>query len=65
MTELEAVAEIPTDAAERWAKQLLTLTATAGDRASLARVQDMLKRHLVGFGPRRELHVEWPTEPSP
>jgi|SRR5690242_3802784 len=101
MTELEAVAEIPTDAAERYAKQLLThlghkvtyepledeplggrlvfsyatatvvpaadrltLTARAADPASLERVQDVLKRHLERFGARRELRVEWRTEPS-
>ena len=96
---LDAVAEVPTDAAERYAKQLLThlghkvsmepiegepkggrlvfayatatvipaadrltMRATAADADSLARVQDVLKRHLEKFGARRELVVEWRTE---
>ena len=94
----DSVAEIPTDAAARYAKQLLThlghkvtmeplegeplggrlvfayasatvipasdrltLRATAPDVDSLARVQDVLKRHLEKFGARRELVVEWRT----
>jgi hypothetical protein len=93
------VAEVPTDAAARYAKQLLThlghkvtmepldgeplggrlvfaygsativpgpdrltMRATAADTESLARVQDVLKRHLEKFGARRELVVEWRAE---
>ena len=96
---LESVAEVPTDAAARYAKQLLahlghkvtmepldgeplggrlvfayasativpgadrlTMRATAPDGESLARVQDVLKRHLEKFGARRELVVEWRAE---
>jgi len=40
----------------------LTMRATAADADSLARVQDVLKRHLEKFGARRELVVEWRTE---
>lgn len=95
----DSVAEVPTDAAARYAKQLLshlghkvaleplegeplggrlvfayatatvvpgpdrlTMRATASDAESLARVQDVLKRHLEKFGARRELAVEWQTE---
>jgi hypothetical protein len=95
----DSVAEVPTDAAARYAKQLLshlghkvtmepledeplggrlvfayasatviptsdrlTMRATAPDAESLARVQDVLKRHLEKFGARRELVVEWRSE---
>jgi uncharacterized protein len=91
-----ASAAVPTDAAARYAKQLvshlgrkntvepldgvpdggrlvfaygtgtvrpesdrLVLLAEAADADSLARVQDVLKRHLERFGARRELVVEW------
>lgn len=37
----------------------LELRATAGDAESLAHVQDVLARHLVRFGARRELIVTW------
>jgi len=37
----------------------LELRATAGDAESLARVQDVLARHLVRFGARKELAVSW------
>ena len=94
----DSVADVPTDAAARYAKQLLshlghkvtmepldgeplggrlvfayasatiipgaeglTMRATAPDAESLARVQDVLKRHLEKFGARRELVVEWRT----
>ncbi len=44
----------------------LELRAAAADRASLARVQDVLARHLVRFGARRELVVTWgPASGSP
>jgi len=44
----------------------LILRATAADQESLARVQDVLQRHLEKFGARRELTVSWgPVEPSP
>lgn len=44
----------------------LELRATAGDAESLARVQDVLARHLVRFGARRELVVSWgPTAGDP
>lgn len=94
---LLSVAVVPTDAAERYGKQLLshlghkvqmeplpdrpapagrllfaygvgtvlpapgqlTLWATAADQESLARVQDVLQRHLEKFGARRELLVTW------
>ena len=43
----------------------LILRATAADLESLARVQDVLQRHLEKFGARRELAVSWgPVEPS-
>ena len=95
----DSVAEVPTEAAARYAKQLLThlghkvtmepideeplggrlvfeyatatvipgsdrltMRATAADAESLARVQDVLKRHLERFGARRELVVEWHAE---
>jgi len=93
-----SIATVPTDAAERYAKQLLAhlgrkntvepvegaaeagrllfaygigivrpeagrlvLEATAADDESLARVQDVLGRHLERFGARRELVVHWST----
>ena len=37
----------------------LELRATAADPESLARLQDVLARHLVRFGARRELEVTW------
>jgi hypothetical protein len=37
----------------------LILRATAADLESLARVQDVLQRHLEKFGARRELAVSW------
>ena len=37
----------------------LLLEATAPDPESLARVQDVLARHLERFGARRELSVHW------
>ena len=37
----------------------LLLEAAAEDAESLARVQDVLARHLVRFGARRELTVDW------
>ncbi|MET0965734.1 MAG: DUF2218 domain-containing protein [Nakamurella sp.] len=43
----------------------LVLRATAADQESLARVQDVLQRHLEKFGARRELAVSWgPVEPA-
>ncbi len=91
-----SIAAVPTDAAARYAKQLLAhlgrknivepvdgvpeggrllfaygvgtvrpetgrlvLEATAADDESLARVQDVLGRHLERFGARRELTVHW------
>lgn len=44
----------------------LELRAIAGDAESLAHVQDVLARHLVRFGARRELVVTWgPTAGDP
>jgi hypothetical protein len=37
----------------------LVLEAAAADDESLARVQDVLGRHLERFGARRELSVRW------
>jgi hypothetical protein len=37
----------------------LILRATAANQESLARVQDVLQRHLEKFGARRELTVSW------
>jgi 2-iminobutanoate/2-iminopropanoate deaminase len=37
----------------------LVLVAAAADAASLARVEDVLGRHLERFGARRELSVRW------
>jgi enamine deaminase RidA (YjgF/YER057c/UK114 family) len=89
-----STAVVVTDAAERYAKQLLAhlgrknqvealdggggrlhfdygtgtvrpgedrlvLDAEAADAESLARVQDVLARHLERFGARRELSVRW------
>lgn len=46
--------------------QALELRATAPDGEALARVQDVLARHLVRFGARRELAVAWgPTSGDP
>jgi hypothetical protein len=93
-----SIAAVPTEAAERYAKQLLAhlgrkttvepvdgvpeagrlvfaygtgtvrpeagrlvLEAMAPDAESLARVQDVLGRHLERFGARRELVVHWST----
>ncbi|MFI5977807.1 DUF2218 domain-containing protein [Streptomyces sp. NPDC051452] len=39
----------------------LELTATAVDAESLARVQDVITRHLVRFATREELAVQWTT----
>ena len=95
---LTARADVPTDAPERYAKQLvshlgrkvewttdgpvstaaiaggtgvvevgdgvLTLRAQAPDDESLARVQDVLGRHLERFGQRNELVVTWDTAPG-
>jgi hypothetical protein len=86
-------ADVPTDAPERYAKQLvahlghrltftttgaistavigdgsgrvevgdgvLTLHASAPDRETLERIQDVLGRHLERFGTRAELTVVW------
>jgi hypothetical protein len=94
--EFRSVADVPTDAAARYAKQLLahmshkvmvekiegeplggrlvfaygtatvipgtdglTLSAAASDAESLARVQDVVSRHLQRFGARRAIVVEW------
>jgi hypothetical protein len=38
---------------------VLTLLAEAPDEAGLARVQDVLGRHLERFGQRQELVVSW------
>lgn len=91
-----STAVVPTDAAVRYAKQLLAhlgrknpvedvdgapdggrlvftygigtvrpedgrlvLEAVADDEEALARVQDVLGRHLERFGARRELTVRW------
>jgi hypothetical protein len=91
-----ATAAVPTDAPERYAKQLLShlgrkntvepvdgvadawrlvfaygtgtiraeadriiLQADGADEESLARVKDVLGRHLERFGARRELVVQW------
>ena len=93
---LTARADVPTDAPERYAKQLvshlgrrtefttegvtstapiaggtgvievgdgvLTLLAEAPDGETLARVQDVLGRHLERFGQRNELTVVWTTD---
>ena len=40
---------------------VLTLLAEAPDAESLARVQDVLGRHLERFGQRNELAVTWTT----
>ena len=40
---------------------VVILIAEAPDRESLARVQDILGRHLERFGRRRELAVNWQT----
>jgi hypothetical protein len=37
----------------------LVLTATAADDEALARVEDVLGRHLERFGQRNELTVTW------
>ncbi|MFB9880216.1 DUF2218 domain-containing protein [Planobispora siamensis] len=37
----------------------LSMTATAGDLASLTGVQDVVTRHLLGFASQEELSVEW------
>ena len=94
---LLSIAVVPTDASERYGKQLLShlghkvtveplpdqpapagrllfaygvgtvlpmpdklvLRAAAADLESLARVQDVMQRHLEKFGARRELLVTW------
>ena len=97
--EFRSVADVPTDAAARYAKQLLshlghkvaveaiegepqggrlvfaygtatvvpgserlTLRAAAEDTELLARVQDVVSRHLERFGARRAVVVEWRTD---
>ena len=94
-----STAVVPTDAAVRYAKQLLAhlgrktpvesvdgapdggrlvfaygigtvrpedgrlvLEAVADDEEALARVQDVLARHLERFGARRELTVRWSAD---
>ena len=42
----------------------LVMDARAEDADSLARVQDVLTRHLVRFGARRELEVTWSAPPD-
>jgi uncharacterized protein len=44
---------------------LLLLEAAAPDAESLARVQDVLGRHLERFGARRELVVAWSASEAP
>jgi hypothetical protein len=95
---LTARADVPTDAAARYGKQLvshlgrkvewttegavstaaigggtgtvdvgdgvLTLRAQASDVDALARVQDVLGRHLERFGQRNELVVTWTVAPG-
>ena len=46
----------------RWDADRLVLDAEAADAASLARVQDVLGRHLERFGARRVLSVRWSTQ---
>jgi uncharacterized protein len=46
------------------AEGVLTLLAEAPDPDSLARVQDILARHLERFGRRRELVVDWHAQPT-
>ena len=41
---------------------VLTLLAEGPDAESLARVQDVLGRHLERFGQRNELTVSWVTD---
>ena len=97
----ESTASVATDAAGRYAKQLLAhlgrkntvdpldgapdggrirfaygtgtvrpeadrlvLLAAADDAESLARVEDVLARHLERFGTRRDLSVQWSREGS-
>lgn len=40
----------------------LVLTASAPEEESLARVQDVVERHVVRFGAREDLQVDWITE---
>jgi hypothetical protein len=40
---------------------VLVLTAIAEDLAALARIQDVVGRHLERFGTRAELRVQWPA----
>jgi len=44
--------------------QTLVLEADAPDADALDRVQDVLGRHLVRFGRRDELHVNWTVLPD-
>ena len=41
---------------------VLTLLAAGPDEETLARVQDVLGRHLERFGQRNELAVSWTSE---
>ena len=43
---------------------VLTLQARATDTEALARVQDVLGRHLERFGQRNELVVTWAADPD-
>ena len=43
---------------------VLVLRALADDDDALARVQDVLGRHLERFGQRNELVVSWSAEPT-
>jgi hypothetical protein len=40
-------------------EQTLVLLATAPDPESLARVEDVVGRHLIRFGEKDELSVDW------
>jgi hypothetical protein len=42
----------------------LVLTATAVDADALASVEEVIARHLVRFGAKHELTVEWEPLPS-
>ena len=42
---------------------LLLITVTADDVDAVARIQDVIARHLERFGARADLRVEW-TQPS-
>jgi hypothetical protein len=54
---------LPSGSCVVWAASgRIELAAEADDEPALRTVEDVVARHLVRFGQRDELHVEWVTD---